>query len=261
MSSAQRKNGVSGKEGLEKPDPKAARGILLADKESGRAPSSQTSFKNSSNDNSINPALKAKTSVKPVSDNVILNSVQALSTLYTAMEDQRGELRARGVQSQATMVLVEMAFHNRQDEMHGLIEAALQSSRQAFGHGAITREELEEKLDNLLAIEKDVAYTRRLCTQRGLNLPVINFLTQLVRQNPGDGGKKAVNTFIGYASACNIELSGIDEITKKYTTEPESVLPVIEQETEDDKRALTRSVMIDLLIGLSLTIALMALVS
>ena len=261
MSSAQRKNGVSGKEGLEKPDPKAARVLVLSDKRPLKKPLTKKGAKEIDSSGEDSNADSSTPQVKPVSDNIVVNAIRDLTSLYEQMEEHRVELRARGIQGQATNVMVEMAFHKRKDQMQGLMEAALQSSRQAFGLGAITREELEVKIDSMLEIEKDIAHTRKLCKQRGLNLPVINFLTQLIRQNPGDGGQKAVNTFLGYASACNIELSGIDEITQKYTTEPESVLPVIEQETEDDKRALTRSVMIDLLIGLSLTIALMALVS
>lgn len=197
--------------------------------------------------------------VKKASENIILSSVRELSELYTNMDDLRGELRARGVQGQATNVMVEMAFHNRKNEMQGLIEAALQSSRQAYGHGAISREELEETLDSMLALEKDVAHTRKLCKQRGLDLQVINFLTQLVRQNPGDGGEKAINKFLGYAVACGIELSGIDEITQKYTTEVATVLPDIQRREQGGQRAIKRTVAIDVFIGLALTIGLMAL--
>lgn len=200
-----------------------------------------------------------KRNLKPASENIVLSSVRELSVLYTNMEELRGELRARGVQGQATNVMVEMAFHNRKAEMQGLIEAALQSSRQAYGHGAISRDELEDALDNMLTLEKDVAYTRKLCKQRGLDLQVINFLTQLVRQNPGDGGEKAINTFLGYAVACKIDLSGIDEITQKYTTELASVLPDIQRREKGSQNMLRRTLVIDVLLGLTLTVGLMAL--
>jgi len=140
-----------------------------------------------------------------------------------------------------------------------LIEAALQSSRQAYGHGAISREELESTLDELLALEKDVAYTRKLCKQRGLDLQVINSLTQLVRQNPGDGGEKAVNTFLGYALACDMDLSGMDEIKQKYTTELASVLPDIKRKDNTAPAFCGRNTAIDVFIGIALTISLMAL--
>lgn len=199
--------------------------------------------------------------VKPVADNVIMSSVRELSTLQANMEDIRAELRARGIQGQTTNVMVEMAFHNRQSEMQALMETALQSSEKEYGHGAITRNEFQDALDNLLTLEKDVAHTRKLCKQQGLNLQVMNMLVQLVRQNPGDGGTKAINTFLGYARACNIELSGIDEVTQKYTTEPASVLPNIQRievdETCERRKALVR----DVVLGLTLTVVMFLLVT
>jgi len=225
----------------------------------------QVAIKESANDQNAKPAEtdapNKKALVVPASENIVLSSVRELSNLYTSMEEIRGELRARGVQGQATNVMVEMAFHNRDGEMQGLMEVALQSSKQAYGHGAISREELQDALDNLLVLEKDVAYTRKLCKQRGLDLQVMNFLTQLVRQNPGDGGAKAINTFLGYARACKIELSGIDEITQKYTTEPASVLPDIEREPEKDQSLLGKPMLIDIAIAVVLTVALMAMIA
>ena len=199
--------------------------------------------------------------VKPVADNIVLTSVRELTSLQTSMEDIRAELRARGIQGQASKVLIEMAFHNRQSEMQGLIDAALQSSKQEYGHGAITRNELQEALDELLILEKDIAHTRKLCKQQGLDLKVINMLVQLVRQNPGDGGAKAINTFLGYARACNIELSGIDQITQKYTTEPASVLPDIKRIEKDESRLMRLMLVRDVVIGLTLTTVMFLLVT
>ena len=86
-------------------------------------------------------------------------------------------------------------------------------------------------------------------------------LVQLVRQNPGDGGTKALNTFLGYARACNIDLSGIDEITQKYTQEAGSVLPDI-QRTKTDKSRLLRQILVrDIFIGLTLTVVMFSLVA
>ena len=200
-------------------------------------------------------------SVKPDTNNIVLNSLRELCSLQTNMEDIRAELRARGIQGQSTNVMVEMAFHNRPEEMHVLMDSALQISEQEYGHGAISRDELQEALDNLLILEKDVAHTRKLCKQQGLNVKVMNMLVQLVRQNPGDGGTKALNTFLGYARACNIDLSGIDEITQKYTQEAGSVLPDI-QRTKTDKSRLLRQILVrDIFIGLTLTVVMFSLVA
>ena len=201
-----------------------------------------------------------KQRVKPAANNVILSSVRELTSLQASMEDIRAELRARGIQGQASNVMVEMAFHNRLDEMQVLMDTALRSSEQEYGHGAITRNELQEALDNLLILEKDVAHTRKLCKQQGLNLQVMNMLVQLVRQNPGDGGTTAINTFLGYARACNIELSGIDEVTQKYTTEPASVLPDIQRLEIGESRILRKMLVRDIVIGLTLTVVMFLLV-
>ena len=194
-------------------------------------------------------------------DNIVLTSIRELSSLYASMEDIRAELRARGIQGQTTNVMVEMAFHNRQSEMQVLMDTALKSSEKEYGYGAITRNELQEALNNMLSMEKDVAHTRKLCKQQGLILPVMNMLAQLVRQNPGDGGTKAINTLLGYARACNIELSGIDEITQKYTRGPNSVLPNI-QRIETDESRLVRQVLVrDIVIGLTLSAIMFFLVT
>ena len=207
------------------------------------------------------PELKVVETEKAALDNVVISSVRELSTLQDSMDEIRAELRARGVQQQSCIVMVEMAFHGRQAHMHGMLDAALKNSQQAYGDGAITRAELQEAVDNMLVLEKDIAHTRKLCKQRGLDLKVINMLVQLVRQNPGDGGEKAVNTFLGYALACGIELFEIDEIRKRYTSRPASVLPDIKprgkNELKMDRMALVR----DVAIGLMLTAAMFAFVT
>ena len=198
---------------------------------------------------------------KQVADNVVSTSVRELSSLYTNMEDIRAELRARGIKGQTSNVMVEMAFNKRDSEMQGLMDSALRSSEQEYGHGAITRIELQEALTKMLAMEKDIAHIRSLCKQQGLVLPVINMLAQLVRQNPGDGGTKAINTFLGYACACNIELSGIDEVTQKYSAEPESVLPDIKRVEIDEFRFLRKALVRDIVIGITLTVIMFFLVT
>ena len=199
--------------------------------------------------------------LEPVSDNIVLTSVRELSSLYANMEEIRAELRARGIKGQTTNVMVEMAFHKRQSEMQGLMDSALRSSEQEYGLGAIRRDELQEAMDKMLTMEKEIAHTRTLCKQQGLSLPVINMLAQLVRQNPGDGGTKAVNTFLGYALACNIELSGVDEVTQKYTLESESVLPDIQREVTDKSRLVRQVLLRDIVIGLTITVVMFLLVT
>jgi hypothetical protein len=134
-----------------------------------------------------------------------------------------------------------------------LIEAALRSSEKQYGKGAITRKELQESLDKLLALEKDLAHCRKLCSEGGLNLQAINFLSQMIRQNPGDGGEGAINTLLGYAVACDVSLAGVEGVINKYFKKPESVLPRISRDKWEKNTFSDYSNMKNMGVGLVLT--------
>lgn len=190
--------------------------------------------------------------------NVVRETVLELNKLMSDSEELREQLESRGVQAQTINVLVEMGFHNRMSENETLVNSALGSAREAYGHGAISHSELSEQLEKLVAVEKDIAHSRRLAKQKGLDLQALNVLARIIRQNPGDGGEKAINTFLGYSQACDVNLSGINQITQNLVSEPQTVLPQIERPVEDINRQ--RNILYrDILVGLAFAIVLMAL--
>jgi hemoglobin-like flavoprotein len=168
-------------------------------------------------------------------------------------DELREELLACGVQTQAINVLVEMGFHDRLDKDNALLKSVLTEA-----DNSKAQETLLDQLEQLIAVEKDIAHSRRLAKQQGIDIQAINFLARVIRQNPGDGGEKVINSVLGYAQACNVPLSGIEQIAQKHTSEPESVLPQIPFAVEDDNRRRTL-LFRDIAIGLLFSIVLMAL--
>ena len=182
--------------------------------------------------------------------NVISRTVDELTRLLTEIDDAREELIARGIQNQTLNVLVELGFHGREEGRETLFESALAGAREAHGVGAISREELTRRLDALVMLERDVAHARRMARQQGLDLQVLNFLTQLIRKNPGDGGERAIDTFFGYALACGKPLAGIADVAQRVGGAPKSVLPDIERHPRENGRQALLQVVRDVTFGL-----------
>lgn len=168
-------------------------------------------------------------------------------------DELRQELMARGVQTQAINVLVEMGFHDRLDKDNTLLKSVLSGAS-----NPAAQESLLDQLEQLIAVEKDIAHSRRLAKQQGIDIQAINFLARVIRQNPGDGGEKVINSVMGYAQACNVPLSGIEKIAQTHTTEPESVMPQIAFPADHGNRMRTL-LLRDIAIGLLFSIVLMAL--
>lgn len=186
-----------------------------------------------------------------VSDsNVISRTVGEMTRLLDEIDDAREELMARGVQNQTINVLVEFGFHDREQGYEALFEPALTAAREAYGVGAITREELERRLADLVSLERDIAHARRIARQQGLDLQVLNFLTQIIRKHPGDGGEQAIDTFCGYALACGLPLSGIAGVAQRVGGEPKSVLPAIARRPPPGGRWNVKHLVRDTVFGL-----------
>ena len=195
------------------------------------------------------------------STNLVRRTVLEITALLDEAHHLREELVARGVQTQTINVLVEMGFHGRLDEREQLLGTAVAASEATYGTGAITREGLLTHLRQLDGLEKDLQHSRRLARQQGLDLQVLNFLTQIIRRHPGDGGRQAVNTFFGYALACGIELDGIAEVAQRFGDKPASVLPDIPRRGRVETRWSPAALARDAAIGTVLAAALLAVVS
>ncbi len=198
----------------------------------------------------LNPKVDPKATG---TDNLVKRAVFDLLTLVTDAQEHREELMARGIQDQTIKMLVEMGFHNRVGEQATLAKTALEASWSAHGENAITAEQLDSHLIQLVALERDIAHMRRLARQQGLNLPALNTITFQIHQNPGDGGKNAINTILAYAQACDIELDGIEQIVQKLNSESHSVLPNIQRRSDTQRgnsKQLAKEVIIGLILGL-----------
>ncbi len=185
--------------------------------------------------------------------------VDEVVALMGDIHDVKEEIMARGIPFHTVNVLVELGVHGKLEEQAGMRATALETSQKQHGPAAITAEKLDEHLDTLVALEKDLGHVRKLGRDQGLDMTSINYLTLIIRQNPGDGGEKVVNTFLGYAMACDIPLHRVTEIAEQAKSGPKSVLPDIPREEGVDLGAESRKRWItDITIGCLLALGALA---
>lgn len=193
-------------------------------------------------------------------ENLVRSSIQEFCALHKEMHYLRENLVALGVPTQTLTILIEMGFHDRGKEQHQLMMSCL--SEIGGGHVDETvKIKFQKQLNELTELEHDMAHARKIARESGLNLPALNSLTNMIRQNPGDGGEKMVNSFLAYAIAANIPLIGIDEILEKAKEKPKSVLPVIERTQVLDNRKQHIALVRDVVIGSVLATALLVLLT
>jgi len=189
----------------------------------------------------------------PVSEkhkNAVKRVVDELVLLMGHIHDLKQELIARGIAFHTVNVLVELGAQGKTEEQAKIVKTALESSEKQYGSAAITAEKLDAHLKKLVGLEKDMGHVRQVGRQQGLDLSSINSLTLIIRQNPGDGGEKTINTFLAYALACDIPLHRIDEIRDGITAGPKSVLPDIARDESPDIRSKERKKLItDIVVG------------
>lgn len=206
------------------------------------------------------PASLAKADNEVANDTKrVVNEVVAL---MGDIHDVKEEIMARGVPFHTVNVMIELGVHDKLDEQAKMKETALETSRKQHGAAAITEEALDQHLDTLVALEKDLGHVRKLGRDQGLDMTSINYLTLIIRQNPGDGGEKMVNTFLGYALACDIPLHRVEEIAEQAKSGPASVLPDIERIEEQNSAAAARKRLItDICVGCFLSLIALALLT
>jgi len=188
--------------------------------------------------------------------------VDEVVALMGDIHDVKEEFMARGVPFHTINVMAEFGVHGKWEEQAKMKETALETSAKQHGAAALTPEKLDEHLDSLVALEKDLGHVRKLGRDQGLDMTSINYLTLIIRQNPGDAGEKMVNTFLGYAMACGIPLHRITEIAEQAESGPASVLPDIPREAETDALALKRKRWIsDICVGCFLAVLTLALLT
>lgn len=187
---------------------------------------------------------------KRSASNDVKRVVEEMLALLGDIHESKQELFARGIPFHTVNVMVEMGAKGQVEQQAQMCKNALATSVQLHGTAAITAEQLDTHLNTLIALEKDLGHVRKLGRNQGLDMTSINFLTQFIRQNPGDGGEKRVNTFLGYAMACDIPLHRITEIAERAESGPESVLPDIPRtEEQDELKASRKRLITDVSIG------------
>ncbi len=183
-----------------------------------------------------------KNAVKRVVDEVVL--------LMSHIHDAKQEIIARGIPFHTVNVLVELGAQGKTEEQAKMRKTALESSEKQYGPAAITAEKLDEHLNTLVGLEKDLGHARQVGRQQGLDMTSINYLTLIIRQNPGDGGEKIINTFLAYALACDIPLHRLEEIRDEITKGPKSVLPdIARDESQNSRSAATKKLITDICVG------------
>lgn len=192
-----------------------------------------------------------------VSENIVQNSIRELSENSIALDEYKSNLRALGIRLQTSNVMIELALQGKNEELEKILESTIKTSKSKFGDGAITREELDRRLEAMLALEKDILYTKKLCKERNLDVQAVNILSKLIRQSPGDGGEKVINTIFAYAVLCNVPLSGIEAIQQEHRKESNTVLPDIKRQYKEGAGSVTQRTVVDVLIGVTLAICLM----
>jgi len=186
--------------------------------------------------------------------NAVKRIVDEIVDLMGLIHEEREELLARGIPFHTVNMMVEMGTNEKLDELADTKKTALAMSTKQHGTGAITPEKLDERIDALIALQRDIALARKVAKSQGHDLAVVNMLTMTIRQNPGDGGEKSVNTFLAYAIACGIPVTKVDEMVAEATAGPKSVLPQIELDQEDEHTAAKKKLISDIAIGCVLAV-------
>ena len=99
-------------------------------------------------------------------------------------------------------------------------------------------------------LERDLTHARNLAREEGLDAQALSMLTQMVQQHPGDGGAKAVNTFLGYALAYGVKTDQLSEIAGNLIQRPASVLPQIPRKADTASARPVKKTFQDALVGL-----------
>lgn len=187
------------------------------------------------------------------SDNPVRRVIEEFKDLIDEMDDLREVLRAHGVPLRTTRMVVEFGLQNKPDKQAMALDSAMEQAEKSFGEGCLSRKALENHISTIVTLERDLSQARAAAREEGLDAQALSVLTQMVQQNPGDGGAKAVNTFLGYALAYGVKTDQLAEIASDLTSRPTSVLPQIprnnDRNTVKPQKKLIQDAFVGLLIG------------
>ncbi len=181
-------------------------------------------------------------------NNPIKTVVDEILVFMQDIHDAKQELLARAVPFHVVNAMVALGSGGKLAQQADMKKAALEASQAQYGANGLTTEQLDEHVDALVALEKDLGHVRHLAKAQGMDINAINQLTMTIRQNPGDSGEKAINNLLAYALVCDIPLHRIAEIAESATAGPASVLPDISRE-ELDVNGKRNKLIADICIG------------
>ncbi len=193
-------------------------------------------------------------------ENRVLKTVEEFCHLHREMHDVRENLIALGAPFQTVGVLVELGFNSRHEEQEKLIRSCLESQMINGVVDPLTEEKFRQQLLQMTELERDMAHARKVARESGMLIPALNSLTNMIRQNPGDGGELVINTFVAYALAAGVKLEMFQEILDSSKKKKESVLPVIDMDTPDPRVASRKAMIRDLFLSTCITVFIMYLI-
>jgi len=189
-------------------------------------------------------------------NNPVKRAVDDFSRLIAEMDDIRENLRAHGIPLRTTRMIVEFGIQEKIEKQADSIDSALGQAHAKYGEGSITREKLESDIATIVELERDLTHARFMAREAGLDAQALSTLTQMVQNNPGDGGKAAVNTFLGYAVAIGIKTDQLSAIVKDITEKSDSVLPKIARKSDTELVKPWKKIFSDAVVGLLIGISI-----
>ena len=191
--------------------------------------------------------------------NPVKRIIDEIVELMALSHEEREELLARGVPFHTINMMVEMGAGEKYEELAEIKKTAITLSEKQYGAAAITPEKVDERIAALVALKRDTALALKVAKSQGHDMGVINMLTMTIRQNPGDGGEHAINTFLAYAIACDIPVAKVEQMVADVTAGPKSVLPKIVLDQKDEKLVAKKKLISDIAVGCVLALIAMML--
>ncbi len=218
-----------------------------------QAPANDAEYQPSSEPNVSQVNVKDRAAEAVKSNNPIKQAVEDFRSLIDEMDDLREILRAHGIPLRTTRMIVEFGVQKKPEKQAMAIDSAMEQAEKTFGEGCLERHVLENYIATIVTLEHDLTHARSVARGEGLDAQALSMLTQMVQQNPGDGGAKAVNTFLGYALAYGVKTDQLAKIAGELTQRPASVLPQIPRKSNDvvkqPKKKLAQDILLGLFIG------------
>lgn len=195
-----------------------------------------------------------------------LDSVQSILTelldLSSEISHLKEELIAKGVPFNTVNALVDLARSGPRQEYESLRGTALRLADEGSGVGSISSDELDTLLNDVVLLDDDLIHVRKMARGHEINPQAINLLTQIVRQNPGDGGQLVLNSMVEYARAYGISVGGVKLVTDSESAAPKSVLPDIQLPDRSGGPILKhRDLIIELSLGVLVAITALSLLT